>query len=240
MDPKTANTSSATIKKWYVLLLEDDAVDAEWVKRTLAQDKRNRFELEWVTLLSACLDRLGKGGIDIMLMDMKVSDGYGLEIFEKVHGVAPHLPKVCLTGTVEDEQVALKCIERGAQDYHIKGQIDPRALMRSLQYAIEHKALGERLRITNESLKKKVKELEEAHSTIQQLHGLIPICTYCKKIRNDKNYWEQVDSYISKHSEAAFTHSYCPDCYTKIVSPQMEKFKQKKGGGTSAGDGYQI
>jgi hypothetical protein len=73
-----------------------------------------------------------------------------------------------------------------------------------------------------------VTELEEALSHVKQLHGLFPICSYCKKIRDDKNYWEQVDSYISKHSEAQFSHSICPDCYVKFVTPDMEKLKREK------------
>ena len=240
MNPQTINTFRAATEKWRVLLIEDNAVDAKWVERTLKQDPKKRFELEWVTHLSKCLDRLGKGGIDIILIDMKVPDGFGLEIFEKVHGVTPHLPKVCLTGSIEEEQMALKCIEKGAQDYHFKGQIDPRALIRSLQYAIEHKALGEQLRIANKTLTARVKELEEARSTIQHLQGLIPICTYCKKIRNDKNYWEQVHSYVSKHSKAEFTHSYCPDCYQKVIKPQVEKIKRKKRDERLEEDSFQI
>lgn len=67
--------------------------------------------------------------------------------------------------------------------------------------------------------------LNEAHeSEIKQLQDILPICCYCKKIRNDKNYWEQIELYISSHSNTSFTHGICPECMTKVMS----EFKNKK------------
>ena len=57
----------------------------------------------------------------------------------------------------------------------------------------------------------------------QQLNGLLPICSYCKKIRDDRNYWQQVEGYISKHSEVQFSHGICPDCYERVVLPELER-----------------
>ena len=54
-------------------------------------------------------------------------------------------------------------------------------------------------------------ELEEALKRVKQLQGLLPICSYCKKIRNDRNYWEQVDSYLASHSEVQFSHGVYPE-----------------------------
>ena len=55
-------------------------------------------------------------------------------------------------------------------------------------------------------------ELQDALARIKTLRGFVPICSYCKKIRNDKNYWEHLEAYISEHSEAEFTHNICPEC----------------------------
>ncbi|MHB8771761.1 MAG: PAS domain-containing protein [Syntrophales bacterium] len=55
-------------------------------------------------------------------------------------------------------------------------------------------------------------------SEIEQLRDLLPICAYCKKIRNDSNYWEQIESYISNHSKVLFSHSICPECATKVMA----------------------
>ncbi len=66
-----------------------------------------------------------------------------------------------------------------------------------------------------EELKKKNKKLKFALSEVKTLQGLLPICSYCKKIRDDKGYWNQIESYIGKHSEATFSHGICPECYKK-------------------------
>ena len=81
-------------------------------------------------------------------------------------------------------------------------------------------ALRERqheLRKVIEALDKEIEEHKEALARVRQLQGLLPICSYCKKIRDDQNYWQQVESYISRHSEAQFSHGICPDCYGKVA-----------------------
>ena len=69
--------------------------------------------------------------------------------------------------------------------------------------------------------------LQAAHeSEIKQLRDILPICAYCKKIRNDKNYWEQIESYISQHSEALFSHGICPDCADRVLAEIKESEKK--------------
>jgi sigma-B regulation protein RsbU (phosphoserine phosphatase) len=72
------------------------------------------------------------------------------------------------------------------------------------------------------ALAQRVRELEEALSRVKTLQGLLPICSYCKKIRNDRNYWQQVEGYISDHSEAQFSHGICPECYARFVQPEID------------------
>ena len=69
-----------------------------------------------------------------------------------------------------------------------------------------------RLQAAHEKQVGMIAELQEAATNIRILQGLIPICAWCKKIRTDEGYWQEVDTYITAHSEAAFTHCICPDC----------------------------
>ena len=69
-------------------------------------------------------------------------------------------------------------------------------------------------------------KLQDALDKVNQLTGLIPICAYCKKIRDDKGYWNDVASYISRHSEALFSHGMCPDCAEKVMK-EVEEFGKK-------------
>ncbi len=128
-----------------VLLVEDDSADAEWVRRAIAKAGSGTFKLDRVDRLSLALERLVKGGIDAILLDMKLPDGIGLEVFEKIQRAAPTLPIVILTGTVLEERVALQAIEKGAQDYLFKGKIDPAPLVRAIRYAFERKRAEEKI-----------------------------------------------------------------------------------------------
>lgn len=62
---------------------------------------------------------------------------------------------------------------------------------------------------------------------LQQLEELMPICSYCKKIRDDKNYWQQIEGYINERTGSEFSHSVCPDCYQRVVLPEIEKITKE-------------
>jgi hypothetical protein len=73
-----------------------------------------------------------------------------------------------------------------------------------------------------------VKELTAALSQVKQLQGILPICSHCKKVRNDQDYWQQVEGYISAHSDAQFGHSVCTECYETIVVPEIELLSREQ------------
>lgn len=66
-----------------------------------------------------------------------------------------------------------------------------------------------------------MQELQTALAELKELRTILPICMYCKSIRNDENYWQTVEAYISHHTNAQFTHGICPTCYEKVVEPQL-------------------
>ena len=111
-------------------------------------------------------------------------------------------------------------LQAGADDYLTK-PVNSKELQARLQ-------VGIRILELQNSLADRVTELEKALSHIKTLQGFLPICSYCKKIRNDQDYWEQVEGYIAKHSEVVFSHGICPDCYEKYAKPQLKQIKQRK------------
>lgn len=82
------------------------------------------------------------------------------------------------------------------------------------------------LNLSESKRAKTISELEKALEEVNSLSGLLPICASCKKIRDDKGYWNQIESYISEHSEADFSHGLCPDCAIKLY-PEFYKEKEK-------------
>ncbi|HSL48099.1 MAG TPA: GAF domain-containing protein [Candidatus Deferrimicrobiaceae bacterium] len=67
---------------------------------------------------------------------------------------------------------------------------------------------------------------EQALAEVKALRGLLPICSYCKKVRNDENYWEQIETYICQHSDAQFSHSICPECRDGVVKAELEQWRR--------------
>ncbi|HUE85081.1 MAG TPA: PAS domain S-box protein [Vicinamibacterales bacterium] len=75
---------------------------------------------------------------------------------------------------------------------------------------------------TQDERERLVVELQAALAEVRTLQGFLPICMYCKRIRDDENYWHGVESYISKHTATQFSHGICPTCYIEVVEPQLK------------------
>jgi Flp pilus assembly CpaE family ATPase len=118
-----------------VLLIEDNPGDFELVRETLTEADDVVFQVEWAEALLPGLDRLARGGIDLVLLDMSLPDSRGLDGLAAVRNHAPSVPVVLLTG-LDSDATALHAVQTGAQDYLVKGTLHGPALARSLQHAI--------------------------------------------------------------------------------------------------------
>ena len=134
---------SASAKR-KILLIEDNPGDARLLEEALFDAAGKSFELEHVHDLSVALERLSRGGVDLVLLDLSLPDSLGLETFAKAHAAAPDVPMIVLSGR-DDESLAIQTVHEGAQDYLVKGQVDGRLLVRSIRYALERKSAEEAL-----------------------------------------------------------------------------------------------
>jgi hypothetical protein len=75
---------------------------------------------------------------------------------------------------------------------------------------------------------KLIKELQDALAEVKTLQEILPICSYCKKVREDENYWTKLESYISRHTGTEFSHGVCPECYAIKIKPELEKIERRK------------
>lgn len=202
--------------KTRILVAEDDPVTRKILAATLER-------LGWeVTTASdgseawTALEKLGgKDAPEIVLLDWMMPGMDGIEICRKLRSTPgfEFTYIVLLTSRSEKEDLAM-ALATGANDYIAK-PFHPIELESRVR-------VGERMVKLQRSLAARVTELEEALAHVQRLQGLLPICSYCKKVRNEANYWEQVDSYLASHSTLKLTHGICPQCLDKMMKELEE------------------
>ncbi len=134
-----------------VLLIEDNPAEARLLRECLAENPGVRFEVEWADRLTRGLSLLQDKAVDVAVLDLNLPDSVGLDTLVRLREPAPALPVVVLTG-LQDEEVARRALQKGAQDYIVKGSVDDRVLGRALMYAVERKRYEEALRTSERSL----------------------------------------------------------------------------------------
>ncbi|HOC59519.1 MAG: response regulator transcription factor [Syntrophaceae bacterium] len=151
----------------------------------------------------------------LIVLDWLMPDINGIEVIKKVRLRDSANPPYIILFTVRDEKGAIiEGLEAGANDYITKpfDKDEFRARIR----------VGERVVQLQNSLSDRIRQLQEAVSQIKSLRGIIPICSYCHKIRNDQKSWQQLEKYISEHSGAEFSHGICPECLKKHYPEESE------------------
>ncbi len=156
----------------------------------------------------------GTTGPMVGLIDWEMPEMEGVEVCRQARALVDTPPLYLILLTVRDsKQDIVTGLQAGANDYITK-PFDRTELLARV-------TIGKQMVELQQTLTERVAELREALISVKQLGGLLPICSYCKKIRDDQNYWQQVESYVGEHSHAKFSHSICPQCYEDIVKPQM-------------------
>ena len=135
-----------------VLLLEDNPADARLIEEAVSEAADAGMELVHVTRLAPALEQLEAGDIDLLLLDLSVPDSHGFETFTKARTSAGEVPIVVLSGA-DDEDLAVRAVRAGAQDYLVKGQVDSALLLRAMRYAIERQRAEVALRHSEEALR---------------------------------------------------------------------------------------
>ena len=191
-----------------VLIADDEAIFRRLVQSVLVRAGHDVVEAVDGEQALRYLDADDAPPIAILDWMMPGADGVDLcrALRARAHQVPPYL--ILLTSKDSREDV-VSGLDAGADDYLTK-PFDPSELRARVQ-------VGERILGLQQALADRVLALEQALVLVKQLHGLLPICAWCHKIRDDGNYWQSVERYVSKHSDARFTHTICPECRLAIV-----------------------
>ncbi len=140
-----------------ILLIEDNPVDTRLIKEMCLDCETIDLDIQCESRLALGLARLGKGGVSGVFLDLNLPDSLGIETLTRVDTEFPEIPIIVLTGQ-EDEAMAVEAVKQGAQDYLVKGLVDGKQLVRSIQYALERKRMAVDLTRARDELEKRVEE----------------------------------------------------------------------------------
>lgn len=201
-----------------VLIADDDALVGEMIWGTLedigyqvigkAMDGQQAIEMA---------EKLRP---DVILMDIEMPNLDGLEATHQIYDHCP-TPVVVLTA-YETQELVTHASEVGVGAYLVK---PPNALEIERAITIAMARFDDLLKLhqLNAQLRSRNTELQQALAQIKTLSGLLPICTHCKKVRDDRGYWQQVEVYIRDHSTLEFSHGLCPDCILELYPGLLDE-----------------
>ncbi len=202
-----------------ILIAEDDLTSRHRLEMVLA-----KWNYETVSCSNGkqAWDRLQDAHAPkLAILDWLMPEMEGIEVCRRLRELDTQNPVyVILLTTLNEKDSIVRGLDSGADDYIIK-PFEPGELEARIR-------VGCRVLQLQEKLDNRIKDLQDSLQHIKTLQGIIPICSYCKKIRDDQSYWEEVEKYVTKHSNADFTHSVCPECYEKHITPELEELNRNQ------------
>lgn len=197
-----------------ILIADDDLVTLRNLQATLSQMGDEVISVDdgtkaWEVLSS-------KTAPSLAILDWMMPGLEGADICRKLRSDAtlPAIYVLMLTSRTDRKDI-VEGLDAGADDYLTK-PFHPDELRARIQ-------AGKRILSLQTSLMTQLTNLQTAFAQIKTLQGLLPICAYCKRIRNGFDYWQQIEAYIAQHTNAEFSHGVCPDCAKEHLEPQMRK-----------------
>jgi DNA-binding response OmpR family regulator len=200
-----------------ILIAEDDKISREMLHKILVNDGNDVTSVDDGV---KALDSLKREIPDMLVTDWMMPDLDGLELARRVRALdlPGYVYIILLTALTQKERI-IEGLDAGADDYVTK-PYDKTELLARIR-------AGNRVVQLEKSLRQKNEDLSEALAHVKQLKGLLPICMFCKKIRKDEDYWQQVEEYLFEHTEADFSHSICPQCMEKHYPEYARKKKAR-------------
>ena len=205
-----------------VLVVDDEPINIMIAERIL---QKNGYETISVNHGNDALEILQTKPVDLILLDIMMPDINGFEVCGKLmqNEKTKDIPVIFLTAVTDKESI-IKGFEVGGKDYLTK-PFNTTELVARVKTHVD-------LKLARDSQEKLIKELKSALDEIDTLSGLLPICSHCKKIRDDSGYWQGVEQYIAARSDAQFSHGICPDCmreyYPKVAAKVLGKMEKEE------------
>ena len=185
-----------------ILAVEDDAVARAVLRQAL---RRLGHEVVEAGDGESAWEMLQTEPVRVVVSDWMMPRSDGLELCRRVRGRvgSEYIYFILLTSRDATQENQSTAADAGVDDFLTK--------------PLDFPELWMRLRVAERILR--------YTTQVRQLEEMLPICSYCKKIRDDQNYWQQLEGYISERTGSDFSHSVCPDCYKRVVIPELEQIK---------------
>lgn len=203
-----------------ILYVEDEPAAREEILIFL---KRRAHEVFAASNGSEGLDLYREKRADVVITDIRMPVLDGLEMSKAIREIDRDA-KIIVTSAHGDTAYLLQAIDIGIDAYVMK-PVETGRLLAAIRKCAEVVEYRREALIHQREMQWSMDELQAALAKVKLLSGLVPICASCKKIRDDKGYWQQIETYIRSHSEAEFTHGICPDC-AKIFFPGVARPEQ--------------
>lgn len=202
-----------------ILIADDDPISLRMIESALV---KWGHQVQAVTSGTAALEALQQPDApQIAILDWMMPDIDGAEVCQRIRPLTADRFLYILLLTARSEKADIVAgFEAGADDYLVK-PFDREELRARLNAGI-------RIVELQGQLGHRIHQLEEALQKVHELQGLLPICCYCKKVRDDQNYWHEVENYVSVRSGTTFSHGICPDCRDHVVKSQMDELTAKR------------
>jgi PleD family two-component response regulator len=201
-------------RKVPLILIVDDVEQNIGLLYSILREEEYRFAV--AENGKGALEALQREPPDLVLLDVMLPDLSGFEILAKMkeHEQSAGIPVIFITARsgIEDKLLGF---EKGAVDYITKPFQDREVMVRVKTHL--------ELKLRRDEQEELIVRLRNALDEVKQLRGIIPICAGCKSIRTDGGYWQQVEEYISSHSEIEFSHGLCPSCIKKLYPELAEE-----------------
>ena len=163
----------------------------------------------------------GEDAPTLAILDWMMPGLDGLEVCRRARGRSSARPLYIILLTARtDRQDTIDGLDAGADDFVTK-PFDPSELRARV-------SVGVRVVELQRELAARIADLEAALARMDQLHGILPICSYCKKVRTESDSWQRVEAYVSAHSGVRFSHGVCPECVKSVVEPELDELRRTR------------
>lgn len=185
-----------------ILAVEDDSVARAVLRQAL---RRLEHDVVEAGDGESAWEILQREPVRVVVSDWMMPKSDGLDLCRRIRGRvgSEYIYFILLTSSGATAENQTKAADAGVDDFLTK--------------PLDISELWMRLRVAQRILR--------YTTQVRQLEEMMPICSYCKKIRDDRNYWQQLESYIGERTGSDFSHSVCPDCYTRVLAPQLDQIK---------------